>query len=209
MAVESFEHEDGRTCTYNSFADKWFHWDENPIKGPREVPDHECDRQHPGDSSRYKVEKHPAEDGPIVQAGMAADRGDFGMPTLGVGLPDTFGPGSVWQVPSRKQNHDDSCVRLTVKPTTGEAIRIIGQWLPETMERFLQKNTNYNRAQTGHDLGAKGIIPDINRKSAVLVSRIWHGDQVQTLSEDTVEVIDDLIGHLFLLKDKIMQAEEK
>jgi hypothetical protein len=54
-----------------------------------------------------------------------------------------------------------------------------------------------------HDLGPKGIMPDINRKTGVLIGRLWYGNPESEVGEPTDEIIDDLIGHLLLLKAKL------
>lgn len=172
-----FVHEDGRKCQWYPSVREWFHWDhEGSEPKPSERRSYKCDRDH-----------------------TQGDRGEFGMPTIGGGA-GTLYMGQQTAYPDHLRA-DITEVRLTVKPTTSEGIRIIGRWLPATMERFLRNNTKYARAQKT-DLGAKGILPDINRKTSVLIDRIWFGAPV--VGEDTVEVIDDLIGHLFLLRDKII-----
>lgn len=89
---------------------------------------------------------------------------------------------------------------LEVEPVTDDARYILEQ-LPTIMREFLENNAKYARAQTGHDLGYKGIIPDINRKFGVLVSRIWHGEP-DAGRDSTHEIIGDMIGHLLLLLAK-------
>lgn len=193
----TFDHQDGRVCHYSTMTGEWYHWDnpvDNPTPGPRDRVEYRCEWRHPGDSSQLK-----------------GDRGGFGMPTLGVNttyITDAALSSISTIKGSPYPDHlraDITEVRLTEKPTTHEAIRIIGQWLPECMERFLRNNTKYARAQVT-DLGDKGIMPDINRKTSVLMDRIWFG--AEEVGEPTVEVIDDLIGHLFLLRDKISNKEE-
>jgi hypothetical protein len=140
---------------------------------------------------------------------LAVERGDFGMPTIGGGrvlniqngVPDftvtlradgmdvDFSEGKGYRVPA----------------TTPEAWLIM-QLVPEILGEFLNKNTQYARAQSGHDLGPKGIIPDINRKTSALISRIWDDHVVQAGQDPTEEIIDDLIGHLLLMRAKINGA---
>lgn len=84
-------------------------------------------------------------------------------------------------------------------PVTEEGERILFFIMPEVMRRFIYKNRKYAQAtSTGRWLGSRGIMPDINRKTAVLMDRIWDGKP--EVDENTAEVIDDLIGHLFLLR---------
>lgn len=83
---------------------------------------------------------------------------------------------------------------------TEEARRILTQ-VPNILEDFIKNNAKYAHAQDV-DLGDRGIIPDINRKTSVLIARIWHNEPV--VGEGTVQVVDDLIGHLLLLRDKLI-----
>jgi hypothetical protein len=90
-----------------------------------------------------------------------------------------------------------------------EAKRIMITHLERWVVLFLAKNRKYAEVQKGYDLGAAGIIPDINRKLGILYDRLWKGREMPTdergriLGEPTDEVIMDTIGHLFLLMDKI------
>lgn len=82
---------------------------------------------------------------------------------------------------------------------TEDAREVLGA-LPDLMRLFLEKNRKYAEVERGYDLGDKGIIPDLNRKLGILVARIWHG--AAEVGEPTDEVIDDMIGHLMLMKAK-------
>lgn len=88
---------------------------------------------------------------------------------------------------------------LTLEPATDDASWIICE-LPKIIRIFLEKNRKYAEVERGYNLGDKGIIPDINRKVGILVARLWHG--ADEVGESTDEVIDDLIGHLLLMKAK-------
>lgn len=89
---------------------------------------------------------------------------------------------------------------------TAEAQAIVSHYVPEWLKKFLQKNRKYKAV--GNSLGAKGIFPDINRKVGILKSRLWDGEPV--VGEPTDEVIQDLIGHLFLMLAYLgMEAAEK
>jgi hypothetical protein len=87
-----------------------------------------------------------------------------------------------------------------IEPATDDA-RYILERLPNLIEEFLQNNAKYARAQSGHDLGVKGIIPDINRKFSVLVSREWNNEP-DAGRDSTDEIIGDMIGHLLLMLAK-------
>ena len=82
--------------------------------------------------------------------------------------------------------------------------RVVLDSLPDLLTLFLRKNEKYAEVEKGYDLGEKGIIPDLNRKLGILKARIWDG--AAEVGEDTDEVIDDMIGHLLLLKAKRVRA---
>lgn len=151
-------------------------------------------------------------------------RGQFGMPTLGGDagrlLPPFFEDEAeaISSVPFHSEPRPTpfKCVitpeemildfgeeGLRIPAVTEEAHEILTS-LPTILEDFLESNAKYARAQTGHDLGAMGIIPDINRKTAVIISRIWDRAPAGR-GEATTVVIDDLIGHLLLLRAKLIK----
>lgn len=86
---------------------------------------------------------------------------------------------------------------------TEQAYDICERLIPEWKALFIQKNAKYRAV--GTSLGARGVFPDINRKTGVLKDRIWDGGEV--IGEPTREVIMDLVGHLFLML-QMLDAEE-
>jgi len=78
---------------------------------------------------------------------------------------------------------------------TRQAYDICERLIPETRELFLRNNRKYRRV--GNELGSRGVIPDINRKHGVILSRVWDGAEV--VGEDTRTLIMEQVGHLFLL----------
>lgn len=88
---------------------------------------------------------------------------------------------------------------------TSMAERLVSGVLQEWLDLFLQKNRKYRAV--GDGLGAKGVFPDVWRKVGVLKARLWEGDDAGS-GEPTTEVIDDLIGHLFLMRDMLAQPVE-
>lgn len=137
------------------------------------------------------------------------DRGEFGMPTIGGGHVRSIRDSKDlvdWSVviePSGMQVGFSDGKGYTVPANTADA-KYIMEVLPEIIQRFLVKNTQYARAQTGHDLGIKGIIPDINRKGSALITRFWDRDGLPMEGEDdSEELIDDMIGHLLLMRAKL------
>jgi len=77
---------------------------------------------------------------------------------------------------------------------TQQAFDIVDRILPETLSLFLRKNRNY--AEVDNSLGAKGIFPDINRKTGMLKRALWLDELMY--DESTREIAMDLIGHLLL-----------
>jgi hypothetical protein len=146
---------------------------------------------------------------------MSEDRGGFGMPTIGTSMrvecPEGgFGDHALLMriaqdfilAPDREGNY-----RRTDAVT--DDARYILAILPDILEKFLMKNAQYARAQTGHDLGIKGIIPDINRKSAAIIERVWGDHDAPAPSQDsTQELLEDLIGHCLLMLAKMREAPE-
>lgn len=89
-------------------------------------------------------------------------------------------------------------------PFNGEVVtddaKYIMSILPGIIDTFLEKNRKYAEVERGYDLGAGGIIPDLNRKLGILVARMWYG--AEEVGEPTDEVIGDMIGHLLLMLAK-------
>jgi hypothetical protein len=68
--------------------------------------------------------------------------------------------------------------------------------LMEWANRFTRGQQKYRDVK---HLGAKGVFPDVNRKTGRLESDIWEERTPPEGAEPTREVILDLIGHLFLM----------
>lgn len=77
---------------------------------------------------------------------------------------------------------------------------VIFDLLPQLLLDFLKSNAKYALAQK-HDLGVKGIVPDVNRKTSALIQRLWF--DVEAGRDSTEEIIADLIGHLLLMLGKM------
>lgn len=83
---------------------------------------------------------------------------------------------------------------------TAQLRRIIERVLPSVMDRFALKNRQYGENE--FELGAAGQFPEIWRKVKRLRALIWDGPRGGfDAFEDADEVIDDLVGHLLMLKD--------
>lgn len=71
--------------------------------------------------------------------------------------------------------------------------------LPKILTRFSAKNKQYG--ENRFDLGMRGQFPEVWRKCSRLRSIIWDGRTDAEEFEDADQVIDDLIGHLLMMKD--------
>lgn len=80
--------------------------------------------------------------------------------------------------------------------------RVVRRWLPEIVELFLRKNEDYGEITS--EFGPKGEIVEISRKYRKLKRAVWDGEGSEF--EDADEVINDLVGHLLLLKDMLANA---
>lgn len=79
---------------------------------------------------------------------------------------------------------------------THEAYRSIREDLaPSVMARFMDKAQDYRDAFAY--LGARGQFSDMNRKFQKLKHAIWDGRPL--VGEQPAEIIEDMIGHCYLL----------
>jgi hypothetical protein len=78
-----------------------------------------------------------------------------------------------------------------------ELCSIVTGHLPAWVELFARKNADYGSfGESAGVLGIRGQYADIWRKMAKLKRSMWDGERLEF--EGTEEVINDLIGHLFL-----------
>lgn len=87
--------------------------------------------------------------------------------------------------------------------------RIRDSWVPIWLKGFERAARDYNSTTTGWEphtfLGTKGQFADIWRKIHKLKKSLWDGEQLE--GEQPLEIIDDLISHLFLTRDLLLQQE--
>lgn len=195
-------HDDGRVCTFSSFG-RWHYG------GPTS-----CWRPHnPAVISRSDISENQEAntENPFGQKGEPSrERGEFGFPAVGKDGSMFAGaeePTEPWRaiLTKRAMSVDfGNGQGYTVEAPTDDA-QYIMEILPEIIGHFLHKNAQYARAQSGHDLGLKGIVPDINRKTSALITRIWDANNVwdENLQDSTEDLIDDLFGHLLLMRAKL------
>lgn len=86
--------------------------------------------------------------------------------------------------------------------------RIRDSWVPIWLKGFERKSRDYNSTDGWEPhtvLGVRGQFADIWRKVGKLKKSLWDGDQLE--GEQPLEIIDDLISHLFLTRDMLLQEE--
>jgi hypothetical protein len=94
------------------------------------------------------------------------------------------------------------------KQLEGTAVdRIRDSWVPIWLKGFERKARDYNSERTGWEphtfLGVKGQFADIWRKIGKLKKALWDDEPLE--GEQPLEIIDDLISHLFLTRDLLLQ----
>lgn len=85
---------------------------------------------------------------------------------------------------------------------SNEGRYVIAQLMPEWEVYFRSKQLDYKN--DGNTFGAKGIIPDIDRKAKKIRRAIWDGEHL--VGEQPRELLLDLIGHCFLTITEIDKA---
>ena len=85
--------------------------------------------------------------------------------------------------------------------------RIRDKLVPEFLARLESKNKDYssNGVENHTVLGPAGQFADIWRKVAKLRKALWYGEPLE--HEPVEEVILDMIGHLFLALDMVMNGD--
>lgn len=239
-SIINYQHDDGRNCILGP-DDVWRHWDHpKPEPGPRESVEYKCLRAHPEPEERL-VDLSSDPPSPLRSQGGSEDynpsvndRGDFGMPGLGVNMRDIMdidnplhplrtgragvprylaGPDAIFMVPSRKRaTIDEDGVHFdygekgnNIPAQTNQAKRILGDVLPDVMAHFLQRNGEYG--EEAHVLGTKGQFADINRKVIKLKRYLWDDVPVPPGAEDIETIATELIGHLLILIDELEQDD--
>lgn len=85
--------------------------------------------------------------------------------------------------------------------------RIRDTWVPNWLKGFELKSRDYNSIQTGWEphevLGVKGQFADLWRKVGKLKKALWDDETLE--GEQPLEIIDDLISHLFLTRDLMVR----
>ena len=74
---------------------------------------------------------------------------------------------------------------------------IVEHYIPEWLGLFIESSHDYG-VESYNSLGSKGQFVDINRKVMKLKRAVWEGEPLKR--EEVREVINDLVGHLFLLR---------
>lgn len=140
------------------------------------------------------------------------DRGELGMPGLGIGRVFDFDVNNERPGPVRTIKHDGVDVDYgeqgyRVEAQTKVAKRILMRHLPEAMEHFLQRNAEYG--EEAHVLGIKGQYADINRKVIKLKRYLWDDVPVPPGAESIEMISQELIGHLLILIDELDKERQE
>jgi hypothetical protein len=117
------------------------------------------------------------------------DRGGFGMPGLGSAGAAVVGG---WSLP--------------IAPQTELAERIVGTHLPAALEHFLRRNAEYGD-DVDFNLGSRGQYVDISRKVQKLKRLMWEGEQAKDGAESARTIVMELIGHLLMTMDYMMEED--
>jgi hypothetical protein len=86
--------------------------------------------------------------------------------------------------------------------------RIRDDWMPLWLKGFERKARDYNSSSgwEPHEvLGVKGQFADLWRKVGKLKKALWDDEPLE--GEQPLEIIDDLISHLFLTRDLLLQKQ--
>lgn len=79
-----------------------------------------------------------------------------------------------------------------------EYVDILGDALGDTIARFIAKSNDYP-TESYKFLGQKGQFSDLARKFFKIKKEVWDDAELAG-DEDLFEVIDDMIGHLIILR---------
>lgn len=77
--------------------------------------------------------------------------------------------------------------------------------MPEWLRLFARKNADYGSGSS-FDLGVRGQYSDIHRKMIKLRRALWEGESLAFEGVD--EIINDLIGHLFLTRHMMAMKDQ-
>lgn len=106
----------------------------------------------------------------------------------------------------RASDEFGSTVLMVRYLATADAEGIFDNELPKWADLFIEKNRKYAGFQED-SLGVKAMFVDVWRKAALLKYRIWEG-QPEIGNESNREIIQDLIGHLFLMLVRLPAENE-
>lgn len=102
----------------------------------------------------------------------------------------------------------DNIIRTSAFPAdTNHQVKMVTEDFREFLKKFDQKNREYG-GENAFVLGSAGQFADIWRKIGKLKTALWDKKPEQLTSEGTEEIIQDLIGHLFLTLQCLRRDEE-
>lgn len=88
-------------------------------------------------------------------------------------------------------------VDVTFPHDTSHQVKMVTEDFREFIQLFDEKNREYG-SENAFVLGSAGQFADIWRKIGKLKTALWDRKPEQLTSEGTEEIVQDLIGHLFL-----------
>lgn len=106
-------------------------------------------------------------------------------------ITDTASKNQIWI--GREEGDSDELISI--------ALRLMPEWL----RLFARKNADYGSGSS-FDLGVRGQYSDIHRKMIKLRRALWDGESLAFEGVD--EIINDLIGHLFLTRRMLEMKDE-
>jgi hypothetical protein len=130
------------------------------------------------------------------------------IPPEGVAMPDskqtleiTYTP-AVW---TERTSPDTITYEIQNIPND-QALRIVQDILPKTLELYLKKSKDYGgNVMDRFNLGQKAAIPDMARKFGKLIDAIWRDQPLEF--EQPEEILMDLLGHILIILDQREQGK--
>jgi hypothetical protein len=184
-------------------------------------------RREPEDSMEFKP--NMSDIGPVNDAYFAAKAKYRGYPGLGpttsqadvmqekVNEPSMYGIDDTDSVRYNKfvdvagkpvvwveyNDKDETACKFEIQNIPNEqAHRILVDVLPKLLELYMKKSMDYG-GDVGDlaDLGAKATFVDMWRKMGKLKRALWDGVELE--GEGPKEIMMDLVGHIFIILDKM------
>jgi hypothetical protein len=109
-------------------------------------------------------------------------------------------------LPRRPAREAAAEIRLSVRPQTALAARVVGEHAPVAIEHFINRNAEYGD-DPAFNLGSRGQYADISRKVQKLKRLLWDGVEEKPGQESKRTIVKELIGHLLMTLDYLENEE--